>query len=153
VSSNVVNVAIRNNRIWGNALLGIDIGLNGPGTAAKGSILAPTLTLAHYDPVSDKTIIEGDLTQPVTTFPNPSINLYANDTGDPSGYGEGQRPIGSVQVTTPPHFHFEAPGNLTGQFITATTTRLDYEGFAKPDGYEQGLLSQTSEFSLWLEVR
>jgi hypothetical protein len=153
VSSSVTNVAIRNNRIWGNAFLGIDIGLNGPGTTAKGSILAPTLTLAHYDPVSDKTIIEGDLTQPVTTFPNPSINVYANDTGDPSGYGEGQRPIGSVQVAKPPHFHFEAPGNLTGQFISATTTRLDYEGFAKPEGYEQGLLSQTSEFSRWIEVR
>jgi len=153
VSSTVANVAVRNNRIWSNALLGIDVGLDGPGSFSKSLILAPTLTLAHYDPVSNKTIVEGDLNQPVTTFPSPAINFYANDAGDPSGYGEGQRPIGSVQVTTPPHFHFEAPGNLTGQFISATTTRLDYEGFAKPEGDDQGLLSQTSEFSRWIEVR
>ena len=156
VASGVGDVAIRDNRIFGNALLGIDIGLNGP--TPDGAILMPVLTLAHYDPVSGKTIIEGDLPKSVGGTFGPLVHFYANDTGDPSGYGEGQRPLGSISVPQQVHFRFEAAGNLTGQFISATTTRLLYLGFAKPEpikpeGIVEGLLSQTSEFSRWIEVR
>jgi len=154
VAAGVADVAIRDNRIWGNKLLGIDIGLDGPTPdGGNGTIGAPVLTLAHYDPVSAKTVVEGDLPKNAAGLFNAAIHFYANDTGDPSGYGEGQRSLGSIQVLTPPHFHFEAAGNLTGQFISATATRINYVGFAKPEGIDQGLLTQTSEFSLWLEVR
>jgi hypothetical protein len=93
---------------------------------------------------------------------NATVASSASDpnTGDPSGYGEGQRSLGSIQVLTPPHFHFEATGDLTDQFISATATRINYVGFAKPpvgltkpEGISEGLLTQTSEFSRWLEVR
>jgi hypothetical protein len=161
VASGVADVAIRDNRIWGNKLLGIDIGLDGPTPdGGNGTIAVPVLTLAHFDPVSGKTVIEGDLPKNVTGLFNAAIHFYANDTGDPSGYGEGQRSLGSIQVLTPPHFHFEAAGDLTGQFISATATRINYVGFAKPpvglakpEGISEGLLTQTSEFSRWLEVR
>jgi hypothetical protein len=153
VATGVGEVDIRNNRIWGNALLGIDVGLDGPTPDGNAVIAIPVLTLAHFDPISGKTIIEGDLPRTISAFPPPAIEFYANDAGDPSGYGEGQHSLGSVSVTTQPHFHFEAPGDLTGQFVAATTTRFDYIGFAKPEGTDQGLLSQTSEFSRWLEVR
>jgi hypothetical protein len=158
VASGVGDVAIRDNRIFSNALLGIDIGLDGP-TPAGAVTSVPVLTLAHYDPVSGKTIIEGDIQKNPSGAYNPLVHFYANDAGDPSGYGEAQRALGSVSVTQPQlHFHFEATGNLTGQFISATTTRLNYVGFAKPEGInpegiDQGLLSQTSELSRWIEVR
>jgi hypothetical protein len=161
IASGLRDVAVRNNRIWGNKLLGIDIGLDGPTISSQSDygdpIATPTLTLAHYDPVSKKTIIEGDIPQVVNggVF-NFTINFFANDAGDPSGYGEGQRSLGTARVDLPSaHFHFEANGDLTGQFITATNTRSNYVGFAKPqpDGIDQGFLTQTSEFSRWLEVR
>ena len=46
-------------------------------------------------------------------------------------------------------------GDLTGQFITATCTRVFFVGFAKPepDGVDQGFLTQTSELSRPMEVR
>jgi hypothetical protein len=158
VASGAGDVAIRDNRIFSNTLLGIDIGLDGP--TPEGAVTPmPALTLAHYDPASGKTIIEGDVPKSALGTFGPLVHLYASDTGDPSGYGEAQRALGSVSVMSQQlHFHFEASGNLTGQFISATTTRLLYVGFAKPEtikpeGIDQGLLSQTSEFSRWIEVR
>jgi hypothetical protein len=159
VAPNVFDVSILGNRIWSNGQLGIDIGLDGPTSTTKAdsnaTLVAPTLTLAHYDPVSKKTIIEADIPTGGT------ISFFANDSADPSGYGEGQRPLGDSSLSpflTATHFHFEADGDLTGQFITATSTRVNYAGFAKPgnvtaDGIEQGFLTQTSEFSRAIEVR
>jgi hypothetical protein len=90
----------------------------------------------------------------LSSFP---VDLYANDVADPSGFGEGQRPIGTTlatQFTSSVHFRFEADGDLTGQFITATWTRVNNAfGFAKPEGIDQNLLTQTPEFSRAIEVR
>jgi hypothetical protein len=148
ITAGLFDVSVIGNQIWSNGLLGIDIGLNGPTLSTDAglgiTLSVPTLTLAHYDPVSRKTIIEGD------TPGDGTVNLYASDSVDSSGYGEGQRPIG-IAVTA--HFHFEVDGDLTGQFITATNTRLDAHIAAKPEGIEQGYLTQTSEFSRAIEVR
>jgi hypothetical protein len=160
VAAGVTDVSILGNRIWSNGLLGIDIGLDGPTATTKADsnelLTAPTLTLAHYDPVSKHTIIEAD------TSTGSGISFFANDSVDPSGYGEGQRPLGDTPLlafSKETHFHFEVDGDLTGQFITATSTRVNYVGFAKPgavikpEGIEQGFLTQTSEFSRAIEVR
>ena len=160
VAAGVLDVSILGNRIWGNKLLGIDIGLDGPTATTKADfnalLSAPTLTLAHYDPVSKHTIIEADVAT------GGAVNFFANDSVDPSGYGQGQRPLGDTSLAafvTGTHFHFEVDGDLTGQFITATSTRDNYIGFAKPggvinpEGIEQGFLTQTSEFSRAIEVR
>jgi hypothetical protein len=154
VAAGVADVAIRNNRIWGNALLGIDIGLDGP-TQTSGGIPMPSLTLAHYDPVIGKTVIEGDVGNSATNIFSVAIDFFANDAPDPAGLGEGQRPLGNTGVTgtLPSHFRFTVDGNLTGQFISATATRNRFVGFAKPEGIEQGFLTQTSEFSPVIEVR
>ena len=83
--------------------------------------------------------------------------FFANDAPDPTGLGEGQRPLGNVGVagSLPSHFRFTANGDLTGQFISATTTRNNYVGFAKPEpeGITQGFLTQTSEFSPAVQVK
>jgi hypothetical protein len=156
VATGVADVAIRRNRIWGNTLLGIDIGLDGP-SQSTGGVTMPAITLAHYDPVMRQTVIEGEVspTSPPSTF-NAEVGLFANDAPDPTGLGEGQRPIGTVAV--PPnqhHFRFAVDGDLTGQFISATMTRIQYNGFAKPDpeGVADLFFTQTSEFSPVIEVR
>jgi len=160
VASGVHDVGIRNNRIWSNRLLGIDIGLDGPTASVRGdfnaTITSPVLTSAHYDPISGKTMIDGDVDTSGNGVTNFTIDLYASDAADPTGFGEGQRPLGKTTVFSPAqHFHFEAEGNLTGQWITATNTRSNYIGFAKPapEGIEQGFLTQTSEFSRGIPVQ
>ena len=114
----------------------------------------PSITLAHYDPVTRQTVIEGDISHTASTFIS-EVGLYANDAPDPTGLGEGQRPLGVVNVPTnePNHFRFAVDGDLTGQFISATLTRIVYNGFAKPAGIDQALYTQTSEFSPTIEVR
>jgi len=147
VDANVFEVNVRNNRMWANGLLGIDIGQDGPTMSSAANsddpISIPTLTLAHYDPAANKTIIEGAIPPPKSSRSfNFKVNLYASDAFDPSGFGEGQRPLGVASVIVPGStFHFEADGNLAGQWITATNTR------------DQGARSQTSEFSLAIPVQ
>jgi hypothetical protein len=156
IAAGVFDVSVIGNQIWNNGLLGIDIGLDGPTLATEANLVTlhvPTLTLAHYDPLSKKTIIEGDV------LGIGAIHFYASDNVDSSGYGEGQRPIGNIGnnlLSVPPakgHFHTEVDGDLTGQFISATNTRYDFHIAAKPEGSEQGYLTQTSEFSRAIEVR
>lgn len=153
VATNVFEVNIRNNRMWANRLLGIDIGDDGPTMSSATDygypnnlpgdpISIPTLTLAHYDPVSNKTTIEGAIPPAQTSlYFHFRVNLYASDAFDPSGFGEGQRPLGVATVIPGSTFHFEADGNLAGQWITATNTR------------DQGFLGQTSEFSRAIPVQ
>jgi hypothetical protein len=158
VAPGIADVAIRNNRIWGNKLLGIDIGLNGPTQEGPGVVPMPSLSLAFYDPVTKKTVIDGDLraTDPPSNF-STDVDFFANDAPDPTGLGEGQRPIGILRVpgTPPAHFRFTVDGDFTGKFISATMTRVRYIGFAKPvaDGISDAFLTQTSEFSPVIEVR
>lgn len=158
VATGVADVAIRKNRIWANKLLGIDIGLDGPTQSSATVVPMPSLTLAFYDPVTKKTVIDGDIsaTNPTSTF-NTDVDFFANDAPDPTGLGEGQRPIGIVRVpgSLPAHFRFTVDGDLTGKFISATMTRVRYLGFAKPvpEGISDAFLTQTSEFSPTIEVR
>jgi hypothetical protein len=156
IATGVQDVAVRNNRIWSNRLLGIDIGLNGPTPDAAGTVTPPVLTIARFDPASNKTIIDGAVSENVFGgIITLAVNIYASDAADPSGFGEGQRSLGIATLDTAPgaHFHFETDGNLTGQWITATSTRSFYIGFAKPEGIDQGFLTQTSEFSRGVPVQ
>lgn len=160
IARGVNDVSVRGNRIWSNGSLGIDVGLDGPTLSVSSEfglpVGVPALTLAHYDPASNMTIVEGDTAQPPQGIAYFTVDLYSNDATDPSGFGEGQRPAGTTQpanFTSATHFRVALPGDLTGQFITATTTRTNYIGFAKPDGLDQGFLTQTSEFSRAIEVR
>lgn len=157
VATDAKNVEIRDNRIWSNRLLGIDIGLNGPTASVPAdfgvTVTSPVLTMARFDSAQNKTIVEGDLPDAPTSgsvFDGPifTANIYANDAADPSGYGEGQRPLGAVSGDAAGHFHFEAAGDLTGQWITATNTRSrtnDIEG--------ETFRRQTSEFSRGVAVQ
>ncbi len=121
---------ILSNTIFGNGSLGIDLGSDGVTPNDTGDIDAgpnylqnfPVLTAAIPDPSN---AIQGRLNStPGIDF---TLEFYANDSCDPSGFGEGQYLLGSKNVTT------DESGNATfsvdleakleeNHFVTATAT-------------------------------
>jgi hypothetical protein len=161
VASGASDVDFSGNSIWSNGGLGIDRGLDGPSPAASpGGVDTPSITLAHYDAAKNKTIVEGDVAPP-PSIANSIVEVFASDAPDPSGFGEGQRPLASQtlgNITSAPatHFRFELDGNLTGQWISATDTTSQFIGFAKPiatlGAGGLGYLTTTSELSRAVSV-
>ena len=109
--SGVTRNRIVGNSIFNNIGLGIDLGNDGvtfniPGGANFGPNLLqnfPTLTSA-YTATGGGTTVEGSLNAtPNSTF---TINYYASPLADPTGFGQGQTPIGSQVSTT------DATGNV-----------------------------------------
>lgn len=139
-----VRNTFRGNSLAFNGALGIDLGdwgvnANVPGGSNDGANLKqnyPALTGL----TNGNLIAVGSL----NAKPNASyiIEFFESNECDPSGHGEGERPIGSATVTTNPQGNVQfAAGlarNVTGlQFVTATAT--DSQG-------------NTSEFSECLEA-
>lgn len=128
ISSGTGN-SVRQNSIYSNGKLGIDLGAVGvtpndvfPGdqdTGANGLQNFPVLKKASSAQVY------GTLNS--TPSSNFAIDFYRVDSCDASGYGEGRFYLGSTQVTTTPQIG-DATFNITGlsvnagQFITATAT-------------------------------
>lgn len=106
VEGTSMNVSVLGNAIGGNGLLGIDLGLsdgvtgNDPGDADTGPNDLqnfPVLTSAISSP-SGTVAIGGSLdSTSLTTF---RVEFFASGSGDASWYGEGERFIGSTDVTT-----------------------------------------------------
>ena len=131
---------IQGNSIFANASLGIDLGGDGvtlndshagqPGP--NGWQNFPVIASAYAGTLS---ITIGTFhSTPSTTF---ALDFYANAAADPSGYGQGQRWLGTTTVTTDSsgNASFTAQGlsaSVAGEWISATATG--------PSG--------TSEFSL-----
>ncbi len=81
--------------------------------------------------------VEGELfSEPDSDY---AIHFYGNDACDPSGFGEGETPLGSTSVTTNAdgfaEFTFLTAFDAAQPFITATATNLEVDKF------------NTSEFS------
>jgi hypothetical protein len=125
--------AISGNTIFANGSLGIDLGGNGvtandagsppdQDTGANNLQNFPVLTLATSG--ASLTTIAGTLAStPSTTF---RIELFANDSCDGSGNGEGQEFIAATNVTTNgsgnASFNQDFPLVATGRVVTATAT-------------------------------
>jgi hypothetical protein len=160
VANGAGDVDLPGNATWSNGTLGIDRGLDGPSLAARpGGVDTPSITLAHYDAAKNKTIVEGDV-QPPGSISFSKVEVFASDAPDPSGFGEGQRPLASQSLGTftekpVTHFRFELDGNLTGQWISATDTTVFYNGFAKPapEGTAGGYHTTSSELSRAVQVQ
>lgn len=139
------NSAIRANRIFSNGLLGIDLfgttGVNSNDLAAADSDTGannlqnfPLITNAVAN--SSNVVVRGTLTsRPSAVY---QLDFFSNDAGDPSLHGEGQRYLGSTNLTTDGAgegaFIFTGAPLVSGRFITTTAT--------SPNG-------DTSEFSPW----
>jgi len=117
------------NSIFANGYLGIDIGLDGPSVEA---LNPPTILAAHYDPTTDKTIV--DLPGDVPGI----IQLYASDAPHASGFGDGQYYLGEFGGITP----LKAKGDWRGKWISATFTQFQKE-----------TIPRTSEFSRAVPVQ
>ena len=147
VGSTAVGNVIRGNSIHGNTGLGIDLGgdgvtLNGSHTGQAGPDdwqSYPILTSVTSS--GGSTTISGSLNSAAgTTF---AIDIYANAVADPTGFGQGQTPIGTLNVPTNGAGSASFTVTLavsvpTGQFVSATATNL--------------ATGDTSEFSLSVGV-
>jgi hypothetical protein len=133
--------AFLQNSIFSNGMLGIDLlapGTNGNIQAPQGVPLQNTPggphqganLLQNYPVLSSavsstsNTTVAGTLNStPSTTF---RLEFFANTAEDPTGYGEGQRYLGYVSVTTNiqgnADFQVTLPSVPVGQFLSATAT-------------------------------
>jgi parallel beta-helix repeat protein len=110
--------ALRQNAIFASGGLGIDL-VNG------GNLEQPAPVLTSAVSGGGVTTVEGDLTStPSTTF---VVEIFVDTVCNPSGFGEGEVFLGSVEVTTDgegnTHFTFSVGMELDpGLFISATAT-------------------------------
>jgi hypothetical protein len=154
--------SIRGNSIHSNGGLGINlvggvedafgVTANDPLDGDRGPNLLQNYPVLASARTTKDTRVAGKLAS--TRFTTFLIDFYANTQADPSGFGEGQRWLGSTQVTTNDlgeagFSAVVAPAEL-GEFVTATATRLvDDDG----DPATPLLARDTSEFSQAVEVR
>jgi len=124
-------IPILGNHIFANGGLGIDLGMDGvnpndPGdvdTGANYHLNFPDLVSALD--TSGVTVVAGSLATDVNG--SYLVELFASSGCDGSGYGEGERLVGSVLGTTDANGVFEFVDTLdvgvdAGQYITATAT-------------------------------
>ncbi|HVG23325.1 MAG TPA: right-handed parallel beta-helix repeat-containing protein [Thermoanaerobaculia bacterium] len=154
VARGAKQVDIRQNSMHDNGGLGIDWGLDGPTPETEsqgGPANAPLLLAARYDAASDKTLVTMSLRSvPLATFGRAwVINLYANEGPD----GDGEQPVAEVtfgnslpgEILTA-----AAPGDLTGKWINATSTRVHWLDPLRDSGVAPAYLTGetwTSELS------
>lgn len=147
-------VSIRRNRIHDNVLTAIDLGLDleTPNGDDSRSSLAnkPVLTSATFDPVSGNTIVRGRIdTAPLSSIgPQYALEFFASKSLSPGGHAQAERYLGVLTPKTGHEdFEFRFRGDLTGQWITATSSRSFYNGFARPDPDQPPAL-RTSQVAL-----
>lgn len=121
---------IRKNVIKSNSGLGIDLGVIGVNTNDNGDADSGPNGLQNYPVLSTpvagaQTRVIGQLNStPNTTF---VIDFYASRVGDPSGFGEAERYLGSIKMTTNlsglAAFDQLVPGiTVSGDLVTAVAT-------------------------------
>jgi titin len=127
--------SVRGNSIYANGGLGIDLGNDGvtanhqvnPGPGPNNLQNFPVLLSVVSVPRTNQTFIIGLLhSSPNRTY---ALDFYANATADSSGHGQGQRYLGSAQVTISNPitdtvvFLVVLPTAVTpGQIVSATAT-------------------------------
>ena len=132
--------AILTNSIFSNNRLGID--LDAIGVLPNDNLDADTGPngLQNYPIITG--VVGTQIFGVLNSTPNESfrIEFFLNDARDPSGFGEGQTFLDSLGVLTDASgnasFTFNAPSDLSGQFMSSTATRIAGNSFA-----------DTSEFS------
>ncbi len=161
---------ILGNAIFANGRLGIDLNGDGitpndPGDTDTGPNNLqnfPVLLYANPSPASLSVRVTLD-SLPSTDY---RIEFFANSSADPTGFGEGETPIGTAVVTTDGSGHVSYDATLPGQYalgvpITATATVLNGPNAGDTSEFSQALktaapssdlsLSETSQTSTLTE--
>jgi len=162
-------IEVRGNSMKQNGQLGIDFNLdlvtpNVADDSKRPVPNAPVLTSATFDPLTKKTVIIGhvDLRKPADVgYYAPIVDVYRSSALDAHGMAQGEHPLfarsdyGSpVQINRwTGDFVSIYNGDLTGQYITATYTRMYAlgKGGVTPNYYENW--QATSEFSAPVRVQ
>ncbi len=127
-----INNTIRGNDIHNNSGLGIDLGGDGvtpndQGDADSGPndlLNFPVGVTAYFN--GSHTIISGILS---TASPNlTTVDIYANQKVNPSGFGEGQLYLGNTTPTSSGNFNLTLDGSLPAGFIFVSATATDSNG-------------------------
>jgi parallel beta-helix repeat protein len=130
VGSTSVGNALRGNSIVSNGGLGIDLGDDGVTADASGARSGPN-RLQNYPLLLSASIPAVGSLRVTGVFPETQngtyiLDFYASTSPDPTGFGEGQRFLGSVDITTRSG---KTPFDTTlfvsirpGQWVTATAT-------------------------------
>lgn len=109
----------------------------------------PELTAASS---AATTHVQGDLhSTPNSTF---TLDFYANSTVDPSGYGEGERWLGSATVTTDafgnaPFDVVIAAASSAGEYITSTAT----DAVGNTSEFSQAVLSVLEVQTVTIDIQ
>jgi len=151
IAPDAIRVSADRNSIYGNHQRGIDWGIDGVTTVSP--VKLPEITSVRVE--NGTTIIEGTH-DAFGTFA-PFITIYANDAPDPSGYGEGQTVLGTVNPNRR-EWQSVYQGDLRGKWVTATATHVLYIGWVrddtvKPNDDRGDYFTTTSEFSRAVEVK
>ena len=146
-------ISLTKNSIFDNQSQGIDIGLDNE-TLNRSSDLGttpnkPVLFSATYDSGTNATTVRGRLDSVMLS--GTYIDLYASSGLSRWGYPEGETHVGAKQLlNSRADFEIVVPGDLRGKYITATNTRAQIVGWAKPPqthSHETSRPRDTSEFS------
>jgi len=153
IAADALNVRLYANSFQANFGLAIDRGLDG--VSSTPDVPIPEIRSARYE--DGFTIIE------VVSAAHGNwlsqVFFYANDEPDPSGFGEGQYYLGEVTQDRSTTYTLRFRGDLRGKWVTATASKRNYFGWARPpqelreDENWQGFFSATSEFSRAVEVK
>ena len=119
-------VDLGRNRMVGNRLGAIDVGLDGPSFFARPTGGAfnyvppnsPVLLSAAYDPAANVTVVSGRLENvDFFYFLSYEIQFWLTTAAN-----EADQYLGAIHITRP-HFTVRFPGDLRGRFLTANTIR------------------------------
>lgn len=138
---------IRGNATFDNGGLGVDHGLdlvtfNDADDRIEMLPQFPIITSAVWDESAKVTRIEGRAERSGHMLLGVIVELFASDTADGTGFGEGQRSLGEISLPgaeTEQSFSFEVAEDLRGKFITATLSRRG------PDGLREHWTSEISQ--------
>ena len=98
--------------------------------------------LSRVEVTNGATLIEGTL-----DTPNPErclIEIFANRSADPSGFGEGEQWITALYPQTDGTFSATIPQDLSGKYLTATATLILMTGRPNTSEFSAAALAGTS---------
>jgi CSLREA domain-containing protein len=126
--------SINGNSIYSNGGLGIDLKGGGGKILPDNLMTAPAITA--ISPATGSTVIQGALNRSASPMMSVRIELFASATCGPSGFGQGQTLIGSLNTVTNGSgsaFFTSSVTPLTpGQAVTATATNLTADPSSQP---------------------